>query len=72
MNGETVSGLATLSMPVVYGEENHHYPEGFLKQEQDKGKQLLTDYHTKGFHVVAMSSAVLFDVLWNSYTLELK
>ena len=70
MNGELISGLATISMPVIYGEGNPNYGEGFLKSEQDKGKKLLTEYHNKGYHVVAMSSAVLFDVLWNSYTLE--
>ena len=72
MEIEPICELITVSMPVVYGEDNPHYPEGFLKQEQEKGRQVLTDCSNKGYHVVAMSSAVLFDVLWNSYTLELK
>lgn len=70
METEPICGLITVSMPVVYGEDNPHYPKGFLNQEQEKGKQILTNCDNKGYRVVAMSSAVLFDVLWNSYTLE--
>ena len=63
-------GLVTISIPVVYDEDNSNYQNGFLKREHEKGKQLLSEYYNAGFHVVTMSSAVLHDVLWNSYVLE--